>query len=314
MGLDGGSGGAWSAAFRWAHASWDNARAKIPRHGRVGRRGGSGRGPLAATPRGGKAQPIVLTRPSSGGRTPLRTASPPLPLPGARSATMPPREATCRPTRKGPACGLVAPRRSRPRPSRRALDRATPRCCGSPSPSDSGRRGGSLLPRACPSRLRNRNAGTLEPREAFQPVVLDVHVEDHDAALLTGRNCHVGRGPPPPPSFYRVRVSGRVPVTVSCQRPLGACLAGEDGYAAPGVGQGRLEQRRSRSMPALFQPSPILQCQRLFVSLSTLEYGERRRALFSRPILCRPTPIATTVLPFVVRVSPEGAMEMRIAG
>src|SRR5215211_2650912 len=62
--------------------------------------------------------------------THLRTASPPPPLPGARSAKKPPREEKCRPTGKGRACGWAAPRRSRPRPSRRAPDRASPRCYG----------------------------------------------------------------------------------------------------------------------------------------------------------------------------------------
>lgn len=36
-----------------------------------------------------------------------------------------------------------------------------------------------------------------------------------------------------------------------------------------------------------------------------------RRAPSSRPTLCRSTPIATTALPFMVRVDLEGAMSMR---
>src|SRR5215208_1017351 len=39
MGLDGGSGGAWSAAFEWAHASWDNAKGVVPHGDRCRRRG-----------------------------------------------------------------------------------------------------------------------------------------------------------------------------------------------------------------------------------------------------------------------------------
>ena len=55
------------------------------------------------------------------------------------------------------------------------------------------------------------------------------------------------------------RVGGRVPVAVTRQWPLGAWFAGEHGHAAPGVGQSRLGQRRSRSMLTFFQPAPILQ-------------------------------------------------------
>jgi hypothetical protein len=67
-------------------------------------------------------------------------------------------------------------------------------------------------------------------------------------------------------------------------------------------------------VPALFQPSPILQVQHLCLHLSTLKH---RREWLADAVLATPyrsTPIATTALPFVVRVSPEGAMEMRIAG
>jgi hypothetical protein len=67
----------------------------------------------------------------------LRTVSPPLSRSGALSATMLQREANCRPTGKDPACGWAAPQRSRPRPSRRALDREALRCCGYSSPSGS---------------------------------------------------------------------------------------------------------------------------------------------------------------------------------
>ena len=49
--------------------------------------------------------------------------------------------------------------------------------------------------------------------------------------------------------FDHARVCSGVPMTVSRQRPLGAWFTGEHGYAAPGVGQGRLGQRRSRAYP-----------------------------------------------------------------
>jgi hypothetical protein len=192
---------------------------------------------------------------------------------GARSATKPPPEANCRPTRKNPASGWGVQRRSLPRPSRRAPDREAPRCCGYPSPSGSGSRGGSHLPGAGPGRLRDRNANMLELRQTFWTSGGDVHIQNYYAALLTGWNSHVGRGPPPPPPPDRARVLSRIPVTVSCQRPLGARFAGEHGYAAPGIGKGRLEQQRSRSLLALFQPTPILQLQRHSGRHSTLKHA-----------------------------------------
>jgi hypothetical protein len=65
-------------------------------------------------------------------------------------------------------------------------------------------------------------------------------------------------------------------------------------------------------VPALFQPSPILQAQRPSVRVSTLEYDRSQRAP-SRPTPPRRTPIATTVLPFTVRFDTEGRMKMHIA-
>ena len=68
-------------------------------------------------------------------------------------------------------------------------------------------------------------------------------------------------------------------------------------------------------MPALFQPSPILQAQRPSVRLSTLKH--EREWLADAVLATDPVSdcvVATTALAFVVRVSPEGAMEMRIAG
>jgi hypothetical protein len=41
---------------------------------------------------------------------------------------------------------------------------------------------------------------------------------------------------------------------------------------------------------------------------------ENLRTLLSRPTQRRSTPIATTALPFMIRLDPECAMEMRIAG
>jgi hypothetical protein len=41
--------------------------------------------------------------------------------------------------------------------------------------------------------------------------------------------------------------------------------------------------------------------------------GMSTRELLSLPTLRRSTPIATTALPFVVRLDSEGAMELRIA-
>ena len=52
-------------------------------------------------------------------------------------------------------------------------------------------------------------------------------------------------------------------------------------------------------MPALFQPSLILQAQRPSVRLSTLEHGERQPALLSLQTLRRSTSIGTTAdVPF----------------
>jgi hypothetical protein len=68
-------------------------------------------------------------------------------------------------------------------------------------------------------------------------------------------------------------------------------------------------------VPALFQPSPILQVQHLCLHLSTLKH--RREWLADAVLATDPVSdrvVATTALAFVVRVSPEGAMEMRIAG
>ena len=67
-------------------------------------------------------------------------------------------------------------------------------------------------------------------------------------------------------------------------------------------------------MPALFQPSPILQAQRPSVRLSTLEHGRSQRVPSSRPTLPRRTPIRTTeLLPFMVRLDSKGSMEVQIA-
>ena len=67
-------------------------------------------------------------------------------------------------------------------------------------------------------------------------------------------------------------------------------------------------------MPALFQPSPILQAQRPSVRLSTLEYGRSQRSPLSLPTLRRPTPIATTALTFRIGVTADGDLKMRLAG
>src|SRR5215207_5175367 len=48
--------------------------------------------------------------------------------------------------------------------------------------------------------------------------------------------------------------------------------------------------------------------------LTSAAWARRQRELLSRPTLRRSTPITTTALAFVVRVGPEGAIEMRIAG
>src|SRR5215212_9258130 len=43
-----------------------------------------------------------------------------------------------------------------------------------------------------------------------------------------------------------------------------------------------------------------------------LENARRRRVPLSQPTACRPTPIATTALPFVVRVDVEGVRELQL--
>ena len=68
-------------------------------------------------------------------------------------------------------------------------------------------------------------------------------------------------------------------------------------------------------MSTLFQPSPILQFQRLFVRLSTLKH--EREGLAGAVLATDPhrsTPITTTgLVPFMVSLDSEGGMEMRIA-
>src|SRR5829696_5457371 len=89
-------------------------------------------------------------------------------------------------------------------------------------------------------------APALQLREASQSTVVDVHIQDNDAALLAGWKPDVGRRLPPPPPLDRPPVRGGVPVAVTRQRSLGARLAGKHGHTAPGVRKGRLEQRGSR--------------------------------------------------------------------
>ncbi len=48
------------------------------------------------------------------------------------------------------------------------------------------------------------------------------------------------------------------------------------------------------------------------LSLAFLENTQRRRALLSLPAERRRTSIATTALPFMVCLDPEGAMEVRL--
>ena len=66
-------------------------------------------------------------------------------------------------------------------------------------------------------------------------------------------------------------------------------------------------------MSTLYQPSPILQFQRLFVRLSTLEYGRSQRALLSLPSPPRSTPITTTAgVALTIQLGVEGAMIMQL--
>jgi hypothetical protein len=67
-------------------------------------------------------------------------------------------------------------------------------------------------------------------------------------------------------------------------------------------------------VPALFQPSPILQAQRLSVRLSTLKHGRSQRVPSSRPTPRRSTPIRTMVLAFVVRLDADGVRELQVVG
>ena len=66
-------------------------------------------------------------------------------------------------------------------------------------------------------------------------------------------------------------------------------------------------------MPALFQPSPILQVQHLCLHLSTLKH--EREWLADAVLATDPASdcvVATTALAFVVRLDSEGAMEVTL--